>query len=115
MQQGLEADFDKHYSRYLAPFSNLAGSRFATPIERNRDRDAQRLLRRLIAPFVLRRTKSQVLDDLPPRTELIFSVVPDADEAAHYEALRRTAVILAEGGEAASLPSSAELIDLMRG
>ena len=70
--------------------------RFATPIERNRDRDAQRLLRRLIAPFVLRRTKSQVLDDLPPRTELIFSVVPDADEAAHYEALRRTAVSAAQ-------------------
>ena len=70
--------------------------RFVTPIERNRDRDAQRLLRRLIAPFVLRRTKSQVLDDLPPRTELIFSVVPDADEAAHYEALRRTAVSAAQ-------------------
>lgn len=70
--------------------------RFATPIERNRDREAQRLLRRLIAPFVLRRTKTQVLDDLPPRTELIFSVVPDADEAAHYEALRRNAVSAAE-------------------
>jgi SNF2 family DNA or RNA helicase len=40
--------------------------------------------------------KSQVLDDLPPRTELIFSVVPDADEAAHYEALRRTAVSAAQ-------------------
>ena len=33
---------------------------------------------------------------LPPRTELIFSVVPDADEAAHYEALRRTAVSAAQ-------------------
>lgn len=63
--------------------------RFGNPIERNRDRDAQRLLRRLVAPFILRRTKTQVLDDLPPRTELVLSVVPDADEAAHYEALRR--------------------------
>lgn len=70
--------------------------RFATPIERNRDRDAQRMLRRLIAPFVLRRTKAQVLDDLPARTELVFSVEPDANEAAHYEALRRQAVRSAE-------------------
>lgn len=30
------------------------------------------------------------------RTELIFSVVPDADEAAHYEALRRHAVSTAQ-------------------
>ncbi len=70
--------------------------RFGNPIERNRDRDAQRLLRRLVAPFILRRTKTQVLDDLPPRTELILSVVPEPDEAAHYEALRRHLVIEAE-------------------
>lgn len=76
--------------------------RFANPIERGRDREAQRLLRRLVAPFVLRRTKAQVLDDLPPRTELVLSVVPDADEAAHYEALRRNLV-----SEAESLDASA--------
>jgi superfamily II DNA or RNA helicase len=69
--------------------------RFATPIERNRDRDAQHLLRRLIAPFILRRTKAQVLEELPPRTELIYSVAPDAVETAHYEALRRNAVAVA--------------------
>jgi superfamily II DNA or RNA helicase len=66
--------------------------RFAGPIERNRDRDAQHVLKRLIGPFVLRRTKGQVLQDLPPRTELILSVTPDAAEAAHYEALRRQAI-----------------------
>ncbi|PKO87139.1 MAG: DNA helicase [Betaproteobacteria bacterium HGW-Betaproteobacteria-10] len=66
--------------------------RFAGPIERNRDRDAQHVLKRLIGPFVLRRTKGQVLQDLPPRTELILSVTPEAAEAAHYEALRRQAI-----------------------
>ncbi len=66
--------------------------RFAGPIERNRDRDAQHVLKRLIGPFVLRRTKGQVLQDLPPRTELILSVAPEAAEAAHYEALRRQAI-----------------------
>lgn len=70
--------------------------RFAAPIEKQRDRDAQRRLRRLIAPFVLRRTKAQVLDDLPPRTELTLTIVPEADEAAHYEALRRQALAAAE-------------------
>ncbi len=66
--------------------------RFAGPIERNRDRDAQYVLKRLVGPFVLRRTKGQVLQDLPPRTELILSVTPEAAEAAHYEALRRQAI-----------------------
>ncbi|MBS1158387.1 MAG: Non-specific serine/threonine protein kinase [Proteobacteria bacterium] len=66
--------------------------RFAGPIERNRDRDAQHVLKRLIGPFVLRRTKGQVLQDLPPRTELILSVTPEMAEAAHYEALRRQAI-----------------------
>jgi SNF2 family DNA or RNA helicase len=70
--------------------------RFAGPIERDRDREAQRLLRRLIAPFVLRRTKGQVLQELPPRTELVLSIAPDAEEAAHYEALRRLAVTESE-------------------
>ena len=70
--------------------------RFAGPIERDRDRDAQRLLRRLVAPFVLRRTKAQVLEDLPPRTELVLAITPEADEAAHYEALRRLAIAESE-------------------
>ncbi len=70
--------------------------RFAGPIERDRNRQAQRSLRRLIAPFVLRRTKAQVLDDLPPRTELTLTVEPDAAERAHYEALRRQALEAAE-------------------
>jgi hypothetical protein len=52
--------------------------RFAGPIERNRDRDAQHVLKRLVGPFVLRRTKSEVLQDLPPRTELILTVTPEA-------------------------------------
>jgi superfamily II DNA or RNA helicase len=93
--------------------------RFATPIERDADRDAQRLLRRLIAPFVLRRTKAQVLDDLPPRTELALAVQPDDAERAHYEALRRQALAtaersLAEGGGQAQINVLAQLMRLRR-
>jgi len=71
-------------------------SRFATPIERQRDRNARHTLRRLIAPFLLRRTKTEVLDELPPRTELVLALQPDGNEAAHYEALRREALAQSE-------------------
>ncbi|MGY0193654.1 DEAD/DEAH box helicase [Leptothrix sp. BB-4] len=67
-------------------------ARFAVPIERDRQRGAQRTLRRLIQPFVLRRTKAEVLDDLPPRTERVLRVQGNESELAHYEALRRQAL-----------------------
>ena len=92
--------------------------RFAGPIERDRDRNAQRTLRRLITPFVLRRTKAQVLDDLPPRTEQTIVVEPDAAEAAHYEALRRQALASAQaslaGGGGAQIGILAQLMRLRR-
>ena len=49
-------------------------------------------LRRLIAPFVLRRVKADVLDDLPPRTDVTLHVEMSPEEAALYEALRQRAV-----------------------
>ena len=66
--------------------------RFASPIERDGDPAARARLRRLIAPFVLRRLKTEVLDDLPPRTEIVLHVEMSRAEAALYEALRRRAV-----------------------
>lgn len=63
--------------------------RFAGPIERSQDRDARQRLKRLIQPFLLRRTKAQVLDELPPRTEIELRVELGEQEAAFYEALRR--------------------------
>jgi len=70
--------------------------RFAGPIERAQDKRAEagaRLrLRRLIQPFILRRTKSQVLAELPSRTEIVLEVELSAQEAALYESLRRAAL-----------------------
>lgn len=66
-------------------------SRFATPIEQG-DAAARRGLKALIQPFLLRRLKSQVLDELPARTETTYKV-PLFDEEAHlYEALRQQAL-----------------------
>lgn len=42
---------------------------FATPIERKGDEAAAQFLRKMVYPFILRRTKDQVAQDLPPRTE----------------------------------------------
>jgi SNF2 family DNA or RNA helicase len=66
--------------------------RFATPIERDRDMPAQARLRRLVAPFLLRRTKAQVLSDLPPRTEIIHRIEPGPEERTFLEASRRAAL-----------------------
>jgi SNF2 family DNA or RNA helicase len=64
---------------------------FTNPIAAgNRERAAQ--LRALLRPFLLRRTKTQVLDELPPRSEVTIHVEPNAEERAFYEALRRRAV-----------------------
>ena len=75
---------------------------FANPVERDQDPAARSRLRRLIAPFVLRRLKEDVLDDLPPRTEIVLHVELSQAEADLYEALRRRAVddlesLMAEG------------------
>lgn len=42
---------------------------FSTPIERKGDEAAAQFLRKMVYPFILRRTKDQVAKDLPPRTE----------------------------------------------
>ena len=49
-------------------------------------------LKKLITPFILRRTKNKVLEELPPKTEITHSVVLSEKELAFYEALRREAI-----------------------
>ena len=66
--------------------------RFGNPIERQRSEAARARLRRLVSPFLLRRTKAQVLTDLPPRTEIVQRIEPSDDERAFLEALRREAL-----------------------
>lgn len=45
---------------------------FISPIEHDRDQEKVELLRKMIHPFVLRRTKDQVAPELPPRSERIL-------------------------------------------
>ncbi|MEH2364490.1 DEAD/DEAH box helicase [Nostoc sp.] len=66
--------------------------RFATPIEKYQDKLARNKLKKLIQPFLLRRTKNQVLEELPSRTEILLHVELSREEKAFYEALRRQAI-----------------------
>jgi superfamily II DNA or RNA helicase len=77
--------------------------RFAGPIEQDKDQAARQRLRQLIKPFILRRLKSDVLAELPPRTEIDLQLELSAGEMALYEALRREAIerLDAEGSKSA--------------
>jgi len=44
---------------------------FGNPIEKQGDEIASQFLRKLVYPFILRRTKGQVAPELPPRTERV--------------------------------------------
>jgi SNF2 family DNA or RNA helicase len=56
------------------------------------DEKARKYLKKLITPFILRRTKSAVLDELPSKTEIVKKIQLSNEEMAFYEALRRQAI-----------------------
>ncbi|WP_289029763.1 DEAD/DEAH box helicase [uncultured Paraglaciecola sp.] len=73
------------------------GERFSLPIENAKEdklaaRKASLGLKALIQPFILRRMKSQVLTELPPRTEINIQVKMSEKEQTFYEALRLNAI-----------------------
>lgn len=89
--------------RFLNP--GLLGSldsfnrRFAAPIVKYDDKGARTRLKKLLRPFLLRRTKDQVLDELPPKTEITLRVDMNQEERSLYEALRRNALERIEKGD----------------
>ncbi len=92
--------------------------RFAAPIERNQDRATRKQLKKLIQPFILRRTKTQVLEELPSRTEITLHVDMSQPEMAFYEALRQQAIAKLSDSDATAgtkhLQILAEIMKLRR-
>ena len=86
--------------------------RFITPIERNHDNERQRLLRRMLSPFLLRRTKEDVLSELPEKTEITLRVELSTDEQALYDNLRQQAIANLEEGGKSTLQALAEITRL---
>jgi superfamily II DNA or RNA helicase len=100
---------------YLGTLESFA-SRFAVPIERFGDKGTRKRLKRIISPFVLRRTKEQVLTELPPKTEITLRVEMKEEERAVYEAIRRNAVdeLESNAGQDQRFMIFAQLVKLRR-
>ena len=74
--------------------------RFVLPIERDADSARRKTLAALLAPFLLRRTKAEVVPELPPRTDITVRVPLSRAERRMYEERRlATLAALSSGGE----------------
>ncbi len=71
---------------------DVFNQRFASPIENDKNHQVRLQLKQLIQPFILRRLKSEVLTELPARTEITLHVEQSKEEKAFYEAMRRNAL-----------------------
>jgi len=61
---------------------------FATPIDKMQDKEAQNQLRKLVYPFLLRRTKEQVAPDLPEKSEMLLFCEMGSKQRKIYDAYR---------------------------
>jgi len=69
---------------------------FANPIERQSDKESAALLKKIIFPFILRRTKEIVAEDLPPKQESVVMCEMDPAQRAvyyHWRDYFRTAIL----------------------
>ncbi len=63
---------------------------FATPIDKFGEQEQKDHLRKLLYPFILRRTKEQVAKDLPEKTETILFCEMDKEQRVIYDAYRNS-------------------------
>jgi non-specific serine/threonine protein kinase len=63
---------------------------FATPIDKFGEQEQKEHLRKLLYPFILRRTKEQVAKDLPEKTETILFCEMEKEQRQIYDAYRNS-------------------------
>ena len=99
---GLLGSYDQFQQKYILP------------IEQHDDKERSRQLKRIIQPFILRRTKQEVVEELPDKTEITMPVQLSDDEMAVYEVIRRRAkeLLEADGGGSPSVNTLAEITHL---
>ena len=68
---------------YLPPYKSFC-SRFEKPITQENDPAAVRRLNQLTGPFILRRMKSEVLKELPPKTENVYRIELEEEQRKLY-------------------------------
>lgn len=98
---GLLGSYDQFSQKYIVP------------IEQQDNKERSKQLKRIIQPFILRRTKQEVIEELPDKTEITMPVELSDDELAVYEVIRRRAKELLEE-ETTSSPSVNTLAEITR-
>jgi SNF2 family DNA or RNA helicase len=82
--------------RFVKPIENANSSNTVhlskAETNKNNINDANEALIKIIAPFILRRLKTDVLTELPSRTEINIHVELSHEESALYEAIRQKAL-----------------------
>jgi SNF2 family DNA or RNA helicase len=82
------------YSQLHFTLPGMFGSRdffkreYADPIDKEKNKQRANELRKLVAPFILRRTKEQVAKDLPLKTETILWCQMDAAQLKIYNEIK---------------------------
>jgi len=90
----LENHLGELWAQFDAVEPGLLGSErdftrfYRTPIEKHGDRDRQQRLQRRIGALLLRRRKDEVLQDLPPKTEIVRMLELEGAQRELYETLR---------------------------
>jgi len=99
----------------LGPYEQFQ-KKYILPISQDHDTQRQQQLKRLVAPFMLRRTKQEVVEELPDKTEVTRTVQLSDEEMAVYEVIRRKAKKeleeLEASGKALNINALAEITKL---
>jgi superfamily II DNA or RNA helicase len=92
----IENNLDELWSQFAFLMPGLLGDRrgftkrFRTPIEKNGDPVCRAQLVARIQPFILRRTKSEVATELPPKHTILRRITLAPDQRELYETIRGT-------------------------
>ena len=76
LNPGLLGSFESFMNKYIIP------------IERDGEEERRAQLKRMISPFMLRRTKAEVIEELPEKTEITHEIHLTDAEITAYETLR---------------------------
>lgn len=102
--------FDFLMPGYLGTYKKFK-ERFEAPVVREADEEARENLHLLVAPFILRRMKKDVLTDLPEKVETVMSSEMTAEQRKLYTAYAARLKKESEGG----LLSGQEKMKLLAG
>jgi len=92
----IENNLDELWSQFTFLMPGLLGDRrgftkrFRTPIEKNGDQIRRVQLVRRIKPFIMRRKKSEVATELPPKHTILRRITLAPDQRELYETIRVT-------------------------